>query len=577
MGDVTTSAWNDAPDEKHDASRVMETSPEVGNDCAVPGSTVKHKETAVFSVSSVSTGAGTGNDVSDVVASLPREVGCVGNPVVKETSLVRPIEGETAVERKNPADMNKNAGEAASAALKSVSFVENGEDTSSLQRVELLREAEMMNKARSRYILNLFGVYEEEDSSGAVRLGIVMELMENGSLDRLLQCVVPVPWALKFRLIHEVALGMNYLHGLNPPLLHLDLKTSNVLLDEYFHVRLTDFGLSKWKKSCSMISRSSPGGTLAYMPPEAFDVKQPYKPTTASDIYSYGVLIWSVVTGKEPYSEALPSLIKFHIPKGDRPDSSLLQNHKDVKNLGDSDQSGALSCWLTQQQTAPFRFQTGRDPSDKMPASRSSSGMSEASGAMMLNEKPSQKLSAVPMSLSTAFESEVVGPSASATPSVAAFPSVPLEPGLQQDQQKTSHKPTEESVLLTKAPSQVGTLNTWREDLLDNPESFDRWPCVLGSEGFTSGRHSWVVDVEKQTSWDLGVVEESVNRNGGIIYLKPKCGYWTVRLCDGGYFACTDEGGIQLDVLKTPKKVLVCVDYEAGKISFSNTDDSVTE
>ncbi|XP_064414826.1 receptor-interacting serine/threonine-protein kinase 2-like [Latimeria chalumnae] len=337
--------------------------------------------------------------------------------------------------------------------------------TSSLQRVELLREAEMMNKARSRYILNLFGVYEEEDSSGAVRLGIVMELMENGSLDRLLQCVVPVPWALKFRLIHEVALGMNYLHGLNPPLLHLDLKTSNVLLDEYFHVRLTDFGLSKWKKSCSMISRSSPGGTLAYMPPEAFDVKQPYKPTTASDIYSYGVLIWSVVTGKEPYSEALPSLIKFHIPKGDRPDSSLLQNHKDVKKWEDVS-SLMKRCWDNDPKKRPpfeechrimekvfevhkcdiiVAVRRVQDILDKMPASRSSSGMSEASGAMMLNEKPSQKLSAVPMSLSTAFESEVVGPSASATPSVAAFPSVPLEPGLQQDQQKTSHKPTEES------------------------------------------------------------------------------------------------------------------------------------
>nr|XP_014354305.1 PREDICTED: receptor-interacting serine/threonine-protein kinase 2-like [Latimeria chalumnae] len=109
--------------------------------------------------------------------------------------------------------------------------------TSSSQRDELLREAEIMNKARFLYILRLFGVYEEEESFGAVHLGIVMELMENGSLDQLLQHVVPVPWALKFRLIHEVALGMNYLHGLNPPLLHLDLKPNNVLLDEYFHVR----------------------------------------------------------------------------------------------------------------------------------------------------------------------------------------------------------------------------------------------------------------------------------------------------------------------------------------------------
>uniref|UniRef100_H2ZUG8 B30.2/SPRY domain-containing protein n=1 Tax=Latimeria chalumnae TaxID=7897 RepID=H2ZUG8_LATCH len=108
---------------------------------------------------------------------------------------------------------------------------------------------------------------------------------------------------------------------------------------------------------------------------------------------------------------------------------------------------------------------------------------------------------------------------------------------------------------------------TRREDLPDNLERFDQRPCVLGSEGFTSGRHSWVVDVEKQTRWVLGVTAESANRKGNID-LKPERGYWTVGLVLGGYSAFTDEGPTQ-----TPKKVLVCVDYEAGKVSFSNADD----
>ncbi|XP_064414231.1 E3 ubiquitin-protein ligase TRIM39-like [Latimeria chalumnae] len=114
---------------------------------------------------------------------------------------------------------------------------------------------------------------------------------------------------------------------------------------------------------------------------------------------------------------------------------------------------------------------------------------------------------------------------------------------------------------------------TRRKDLLDNPERFDREPCVLGSEGFTSGRHSWVVDVEKQTNCYLGVAAESANRKGGIS-LRPELGYWTVRLgYFGGYSAFTDEGPTRMKVLKTPKKVLVCVDYEAGKVSFSHADD----
>ncbi|XP_064414392.1 E3 ubiquitin-protein ligase TRIM39-like [Latimeria chalumnae] len=114
--------------------------------------------------------------------------------------------------------------------------------------------------------------------------------------------------------------------------------------------------------------------------------------------------------------------------------------------------------------------------------------------------------------------------------------------------------------------------STRREDLPDNLERFDQRSCVLGSEGFTSGRHSWVVDVEKQTYCRLGVAAESANRKGDV-YPKPERGYWTVRLFNGVYSAITDKGPTQLDVLKTPKKVLVCVDYEAGKVSFSNADD----
>ncbi|XP_064414812.1 E3 ubiquitin-protein ligase TRIM39-like [Latimeria chalumnae] len=127
---------------------------------------------------------------------------------------------------------------------------------------------------------------------------------------------------------------------------------------------------------------------------------------------------------------------------------------------------------------------------------------------------------------------------------------------------------------LSKDLTAVTRGSTRRKDLPDNPERFDREPCVLGSEGFTSGRHSWVVDVEKLTYWILGVTAESANRKG-FIYpnLKPELGYWTVQLFFGVYSAGTDEGWTRLDVLKTPKKLQVCVDYEAGKVSFSHADD----
>nr|XP_014353748.1 PREDICTED: E3 ubiquitin-protein ligase TRIM39-like [Latimeria chalumnae] len=89
--------------------------------------------------------------------------------------------------------------------------------------------------------------------------------------------------------------------------------------------------------------------------------------------------------------------------------------------------------------------------------------------------------------------------------------------------------------------------STRRKTILDNPKRFDGWPCVLGSESFTSGRHSWVVDVGKQTHCILGV---SADRKGDVyLKLKPECGYWTIELDEGDCFAFTDERWTQLKVL----------------------------
>ncbi|XP_074825378.1 receptor-interacting serine/threonine-protein kinase 3 isoform X5 [Natator depressus] len=212
-----------------------------------------------------------------------------------------------------------------------------------------------MDKARFIYILRLFGLYEEEEEGWdcGPRLGIVMEYMENGSLASLLERVQPVPWPLRFRLLHQVALGMNYLHGLHPPLLHLDLKPSNVLLNLELHVRLADFGLSKFKrvttKQGTDRSRDEDdyGGTLEYMPPESLiDIN--YKPTPATDIYSYAILTWSVLTGQQPYPNLFPkcmsSLLRMHIPRGQRPDLEELEEVTGVEGLEDMKEL-MKRCW----------------------------------------------------------------------------------------------------------------------------------------------------------------------------------------------------------------------------------------
>ncbi|XP_016114572.1 receptor-interacting serine/threonine-protein kinase 3-like isoform X2 [Sinocyclocheilus grahami] len=196
------------------------------------------------------------------------------------------------------------------------------------------REALLMFQGGNPNVIRILGLYEGRVGEGR---GLVMEFMPKGSVADLLQTLAgPPPWPLTFRMTHQISLGMNFLHHLTPPLLHLDLKPSNVLLDDSLRAKLTDFGLSRVARSVSRCSREKDeddGGTLSYMPPEALQSVN-YKASKATDVYSYGVLLWSIVTGKEPYEDALSSLVRFRIPQGDRPDLSSIDPRR-VKGLED--------------------------------------------------------------------------------------------------------------------------------------------------------------------------------------------------------------------------------------------------
>lgn len=105
------------------------------------------------------------------------------------------------------------------------------------ERLELLEEAKKMEMAKFRYILPVYGICRDP-------VGLVMEYMETGSLEKLLASE-PLPWDLRFRIIHETAVGMNFLHCMSPPLLHLDLKPANILLDAHYHVKVGPPGLGE--------------------------------------------------------------------------------------------------------------------------------------------------------------------------------------------------------------------------------------------------------------------------------------------------------------------------------------------
>ncbi|KAM7175055.1 receptor-interacting serine/threonine-protein kinase 2 isoform 2-T2 [Macrochelys suwanniensis] len=178
------------------------------------------------------------------------------------------------------------------------------------ERTNLLKEADILHKARFSYILPILGICNEPEF-----LGIVTEYMTNGSLNQLLHgknMYPDIAWSLRFRILYEIALGVNYLHNMSPPLLHHDLKTQNILLDSEFHVKIADFGLSKWRMVSTSQSRGDTslpeGGTIIYMPPEDYNPNQKTRASVKHDIYSYAIIMWEVMSRKQPFEECLIDL-----------------------------------------------------------------------------------------------------------------------------------------------------------------------------------------------------------------------------------------------------------------------------
>ncbi|XP_060784651.1 zinc-binding protein A33-like [Neoarius graeffei] len=111
-------------------------------------------------------------------------------------------------------------------------------------------------------------------------------------------------------------------------------------------------------------------------------------------------------------------------------------------------------------------------------------------------------------------------------------------------------------------------LSVEKQKLPDNPERFDEFSCILGSEGFNSGTHCWDVKVGDSTMWAVGVMTESAQRKGKI---NSRSGLWYVRHYDGTYRAgSTPELSTSLSVAQKLQRIRVQVDWDEGTLSFSD-------
>ncbi|CAN8258737.1 unnamed protein product [Cochlearia groenlandica] len=179
------------------------------------------------------------------------------------------------------------------------SFRSSTEMLSHRSNRELEAEVETLCNIKHINVVKLFCSITSEDSKL-----LVYEYMPNGSLwEQLHQCreEQEIGWRVRQAIALGAAKGLEYLHhGLDRPVIHRDVKSSNILLDEDWRPKIADFGLAKIIRSGSVqrdFSTPIVEGTLGYIAPEfAYTTKANEK----SDVYSFGVVLMELVTGKKP-------------------------------------------------------------------------------------------------------------------------------------------------------------------------------------------------------------------------------------------------------------------------------------
>ncbi|CAH1438402.1 unnamed protein product [Lactuca virosa] len=155
-------------------------------------------------------------------------------------------------------------------------------------------------------LVKLVGYCAEDDERGIQRL-LVYEYMPNRSvLDHLCnRFQKPLPWSTRLKIAQDAARGLAYLHeGMEYQIIFRDFKSSNILLDENWNAKLSDFGLARLGPSDGISHVSTAVvGTVGYAAPEYV---QTGRLTYKSDVWSYGIFLYELITGRRPMDRNKP-------------------------------------------------------------------------------------------------------------------------------------------------------------------------------------------------------------------------------------------------------------------------------
>ncbi|KAJ9551324.1 hypothetical protein OSB04_015369 [Centaurea solstitialis] len=167
---------------------------------------------------------------------------------------------------------------------------------------EFKAEIEMLSELRHCHLVSLIGFCEHNKE-----MMLVYEYMSNGTLDHHLhKAETPLSWMQRLQIAKGAAKGLDYLHngvGTQHGVIHRDIKSSNILLDENLAAKISDFGLSKigpTNQLKSVVDTCSVKGTFGYMDLDYFYTR---KLTVKTDVYAFGVLLFELLSGRKAVDE----------------------------------------------------------------------------------------------------------------------------------------------------------------------------------------------------------------------------------------------------------------------------------
>ena len=161
---------------------------------------------------------------------------------------------------------------------------------------DFLQECDLWSKLRHPNIVLFLGVYYPSTDESGLPV-IIMEKMKH-SVTSLIEKHENIPVMVKLSILHDVSLGLNYLHGQTPPIVHRDLSSNNILLSCYLEAKITDLGVAKVMMTGNNKTMTKTPGTAVFMPPEALDDKPVYGPPL--DVFSFSGVILHVTSKQWP-------------------------------------------------------------------------------------------------------------------------------------------------------------------------------------------------------------------------------------------------------------------------------------